>query len=155
MNSLVRRFSIALLGFTLGVVATFAWGYIYPPVVPKCEPEEKATEPEIVSADLSATSSDTPRLVSAFEDHVNRKLISKPAPVYPPEAKAAGISGDVSVEVIIDESGKVAYAWLESGEPSLSSAAIDAAYKLRCKSTLVAGKPVSVKSVVTYKFILP
>jgi outer membrane biosynthesis protein TonB len=153
MSGLARGFIIALLGFALGVVATFAWGYIYSPAVPKCRQEEKATEPEIASADLNATPSDSPRLVSAFEDHVNRKLISKPAPVYPPEA--AGISGDVSVGVIIDETGRVAYAWLESGGPPLSSAAVDAAYKLRCKPTLLAGKPVSVKSVVTYKFVLP
>ncbi len=154
MNGFVRRFIIASLGFALGVAATFAWGYFYPPVAPKCAQEEKSAEPEITFADLNTTPSDSPRLVSAFEDHVNRKLINKPAPVYPPEAKAAGISGDVSVGVIIDETGKVAYAWLESGEPALSAAAIDAAYNLRCKPTLVAGKPVSVKSVVTYRFVL-
>jgi TonB family protein len=154
MSGLARRFIIALLGFALGVVATFTWGYVRSPAVPKCEREEKATEHEVASAGLNATPSDIPRLVSAFEDHVNRKLISKPAPAYPPEAKAEGISGDVSVGVIIDERGKVAYAWLESGESPLSSAAVDAAYNLRCQPTLLAGKPVSVKSVITYKFVL-
>ena len=155
MSGLARKFIIALLGFALGVVATFAWSYVYSPAVPKCGQEEKVVEPEIASADLEAAPSDAHRLVSAFEDHVNRKLISKPAPTYPPEAKVAGISGEVSVGVIIDETGKVAYAWLESGEPPLASAAIDAAYNLRCKPTLLAGKPISVKSVVTYKFVLP
>ena len=155
MRGLARRVIIALLGFALGVVATFVWGYFHPLGAPKCAQEEKAAEPEIASGDLSAAPSNVPRLVSAFEDHINRKLISKPTPVYPPEAKAAGISGDVSVGVIIDETGKVAYAWLESGEPALSAAAVDAAYNLRCKPTLLAGKPVSVKSVVTYKFVLP
>ena len=146
---------MALLGFALGVMATFAWGYVFSPAAPKCEQEEKATEPEITSTDLNASPPDVPRLVSAFEDRMNRKLITKPVPVYPPEAKAAGISGDVSVGVIIDETGKVAYAWLESGEPALCCAAVDAAYDLRCKPTFLAGKAVSVKSVVTYKFILP
>jgi TonB family protein len=155
MSRLARRFIIALLGFAVGVVATFAWGYFNPPVAPKCGQEEQAVEPETAPADLEAAPSDIPRLVSAFEDHVNRKLISKPSPAYPPEAKAAGISGEVSVGVIIDKMGKVVYAWLESGEPSLASAAVDAAYNLRCKPTLLAGKPVSVKSVVTYKFVLP
>jgi TonB family protein len=155
MGGLVRRIIIALLAFTFGVVAALAWNYVFSPVVPKCAQEEKAAEPEITSDGLSVLPSDAPRLVSAFEDHVNRKLISKPAPVYPQEAKAARISGDVSVGVIIDETGKVAYAWLESGEMPLSSAAVDAAYNLRCKPTLVSGKPVSVKSVVTYRFVLP
>ena len=155
MSGLTRRFIIASLGFALGVVATFAWSYLYSPVVPKCGREEVAPEPETASADLGTASSASPRLVSAFEDHVNRKLISKPVPTYSPEAKAAGISGEVSVGVIIDETGKVAYAWLESGGPPLASAAVDAAYNLRCRPTLLAGKPVSVKSVVTYKFVLP
>jgi protein TonB len=155
MRRLASKFVIAALSFALGLAASFAWNYTHPPVAPNCGQTEGANTPAGDDNALSAAHSDTPRLVSAFEDHINGKLISKPAPVYPPEAKAAGMSGDVTVGVIIDETGKVAYAWNESGEMPLSAAAIDAAYRLRCKPTVIGGKPVSVKSVVTYRFALP
>ncbi len=100
-------------------------------------------------------SAEVPCLVSAVEDTLDRKLVSKPPPVYPEQAKAARISGDVSVGVIIDVSGKVIFAWLEKGHAALSPAALDAAYQLRVKPTLLSGSPVNVKSVVTYRFRLP
>src|SRR5215204_6187130 len=36
---------------------------------------------------------------------LNVKAISKPAPLYPAEAKVAGVSGTVAVQVELDESG--------------------------------------------------
>ena len=155
MHRLAGKLIIVTLGFALGLAASFAWKHAHPPVAPPCPQGEHATAPTGGDDASNVVPAGDLRLVSAFEEHVNRKLISKPAPVYPPEAKAAGISGDVTVGVIIDEAGNVAYAWTESGLPPLSSAAVDAAYRLRCQPTLTGGKPVSVKSIVTYKFILP
>ena len=155
MNRLAGKLLIGALGFALGLAASLAWNHTRHTVAPRCGQGERATAPGGSDDDSGAAAPDNPRLVSAFEEHVNRKLISKPAPVYPPEAKAAGISGDVTVGVIIGEAGNVAYAWTESGSAPLSAAAVDAAYKLRCNATLIGGTPVSVKSVVTYKFALP
>lgn len=155
MKRLTSKLIIAASGLALGLATAFGWNYAHLPLAPNCGRAEGANSPAVDDTALDAAPSGTLRLVSAFEDHVNRKLISKPAPAYPPEAKAAGMSGDVTVGVIIDETGKVAYAWTESGEMPLSAAAVDAAYKLRCKPTVVGGKAVSVKSVVTYRFVLP
>src|SRR5260370_36928333 len=99
--------------------------------------------------------SSVPCLVSATEDTFNQKVLDKPQPVYPANAKAARISGDVSVGVIVDRTGMVIFAWVEKGnDAALSTAALEAAYKLRVKPTVLSGQPVNVKSVATYSFRL-
>ena len=99
--------------------------------------------------------SNVPCLVSAAEDTFRQKMLDKPEPAYPATAKTARVSGDVSVGVIVDPTGKVMFAWVEkSDDAALSSAALDAAYRLRVQPTVLSGQPVTVKSVVTYNFRL-
>ena len=96
-----------------------------------------------------------PCLVSATEDTFNQRILDKPQPVYPADARTARIAGDVSLGVIVNQTGNVIFAWVEkSDNAALSSAALDAAYKLRVKPTVLSGQPVNVKSVVTYNFRL-
>jgi TonB family protein len=49
-------------------------------------------------------------------------------PYYPKEAKRLRIEGQVNVETIVDESGKVIYAKVIKGQPLLNQAALQAAY---------------------------
>lgn len=83
---------------------------------------------------------------------LNGKAISKPAPVYPPIAKAAKASGTVVVQVTIDESGKVISAKAISGHPLLQAAAVQAAYQAQFTPTKLSGQPVKVTGVLTYVF---
>jgi TonB family protein len=82
------------------------------------------------------------------------KALSKPAPPYPPAAKAARASGRVKVVVVVDESGKVSVATAVSGHPLLRHAAAEAAKQARFTPTLVGGEPVKVAGVLTYNFVL-
>lgn len=86
---------------------------------------------------------------------LNGKAISKPAPAYPPIARAARASGAVTVQVTIDESGKVISASAVSGHPLLRQAAVQAAYGARFSPTLLSGQPVKVTGVITYNFVSP
>jgi TonB family protein len=83
---------------------------------------------------------------------LNGKAINKPDPAYPPVAKAARASGTVTVEVTVDETGKVISAKAVSGHPLLQAAAVQAAYQARFKPTLLSGKAVKVTGVLTYEF---
>ena len=85
---------------------------------------------------------------------LNAKAVSKPEPSYPPRAKAAGVSGMVTVQVIIDESGKVISARSVAGPRSLRQSAAQAAKQARFKPTLLSGTPVKVTGVITYNFVL-
>ncbi|HEX8128600.1 MAG TPA: energy transducer TonB [Pyrinomonadaceae bacterium] len=85
---------------------------------------------------------------------LNGKAISKPQPAYPPIAKAARASGTVTVQVTVDESGKVVSARAAGGHPLLQQAAVQAAYQARFSPTLLSGQPVKVNGVITYNFVL-
>lgn len=82
------------------------------------------------------------------------KAISKPAPPYPVLAKAAGVQGSVTVQVLIDEQGRVLNAKATGGHPLLQLAAVQAAYKAVFTPTVLTGQPVKVTGVITYNFVL-
>ena len=83
---------------------------------------------------------------------LNGKAINLPKPPYPAIAKAAKASGMVTVQVTIDESGKVVSAKAVSGHPLLQQAAIQAAYQAQFSPTQLSGQPVKVTGVLTYNF---
>ena len=85
---------------------------------------------------------------------LNGKAISKPAPAYPPIAKAARASGAVTVQITVDESGRVISAHAISGHPLLQQAAVDAVRNWRFTPTLLSGQPVKITGVVTVNFNL-
>jgi TonB family protein len=85
---------------------------------------------------------------------LNGKAISKPSPAYPAIALAARASGVVTVQIVVDEEGKVISASAVSGHPLLQSAAVAAARQARFSPTLLSGQPVKVSGVITYNFVL-
>ena len=85
---------------------------------------------------------------------LNGKAISKPQPAYPPIAKAARAAGTVTVQILVDESGRVVSASAVSGHPLLQQAAVSAARQARFSPTLLSGQPVKVSGVITYNFVL-
>lgn len=82
------------------------------------------------------------------------KVVNKPQPAYPPIAKAARAQGTVTVQVLVDEEGKVIAAQAVSGHPLLQAAAVKAARDARFSPILLGTKPVKVSGVITYNFVL-
>jgi TonB family protein len=85
---------------------------------------------------------------------LDRKATSKPQPPDPALAKAARASGLVTVQVTVDETGGVVAAEAVSGHPLLRAAATTAARQAKFSPTLLGGKAVKVKGVLTYNFVL-
>jgi protein TonB len=85
---------------------------------------------------------------------LNGKAISKPQPPYPPLARAARASGTVTVQILVDEQGRVVSANAVGGHPLLQQAAVSAARQARFSPTLLSGQPVKVQGVITYNFVL-
>jgi Ca-activated chloride channel family protein len=83
---------------------------------------------------------------------MNGKAVSLPKPAYPSAASSVGASGSVSVQVTIDESGKVVSAVPVSGHPLLRAAATQAASGATFTPTMMSGQPVKVTGVITYNF---
>ena len=83
---------------------------------------------------------------------LNGKAISMPQPTYPAEARAARVSGSVSVQITIDEYGGVVAARAVSGHPLLQAAAVNAALQARFSPTFLMGEAVKVTGILIYNF---
>ncbi len=81
-------------------------------------------------------------------------LISHPSPVYPPEAKTAGIQGAVVLHAVISQEGNVETLTVVSGPTALQVSAMDAVRQWKYKPYLLNGKPVEVATTVTVNFSL-
>jgi TonB family protein len=97
----------------------------------------------------------SPTLVnSVWAGVVDRKAVAKPAPHYPPVAKAARAEGAVAVWVLADESGRVVWSKSISGHPLLQRSAMEAACSARFSPILVDSSPIRASGILTYKFML-
>jgi protein TonB len=85
---------------------------------------------------------------------LNGTAISLPAPTYPDTARRLRMSGLVTVEVVVDETGKVISAQATSGPPALREVAAQAALRAKFSPTKLSGQPVKVSGLITYKFSL-
>ncbi len=86
---------------------------------------------------------------------LNGKALRLPVPTYPPAARNTGAQGKVTVEVLIDEQGKVVEARAVSGHAFLQQAAVQAARQARFTPALLSGRPVKVKGTINYVFTMP
>lgn len=85
---------------------------------------------------------------------LNGTAVLLPPPIYPEAAKRMRTQGLVSVDVILDETGKVVSANASSGPQILREAAVQAALRARFSPTKLSGQPVKVSGVINYKFAL-
>lgn len=85
---------------------------------------------------------------------LNGTAITLPPPAYPEAARRMRMSGLVTVEVIVDETGKVISAVATSGPSLLKDVAVQAALRARFSSTKLSGQPVKVSGVINYRFAL-
>lgn len=73
-------------------------------------------------------------------------------PEYPPQARHDRVSGQVIVEVKVDECGRVIDARAVKGHVQLVEGAIKAARQWQFKPTKLAGRPVKVIGTITFNF---
>jgi TonB family protein len=81
------------------------------------------------------------------------RLVYKTEPIYPENAKAAGISGETIFEVTADGEGNVIDIWSVKGNPLLANAAADAIQQWRYSPILLNGSPTSVSFPVVIAFL--
>lgn len=163
---MLPKIGIAILTFLVGIIAATAWfGFRLP--IPSLNPvnanaseieksdnlsEEKRKHENEEAQCLNAEIPNLKRIVHFGV--LNIKAIEIPKPEYPAEAKAAKISGEVKVGAVIDETGKVVWARVESGHPLLQAAVKRVVCQARFKPVTISGKPITVNGIITYKFVL-
>jgi TonB family protein len=94
-----------------------------------------------------------PHVIRVALGVLEKKALSKPPAIYPEEARSKGISGEVMVEILIDQSGNVESARALSGPPQLQEAALKAARQARFPVTKLGGEPAKVVGALIYSFL--
>jgi len=109
------------------------------------------TEEEVVAAARAVR--ENPNLQMYVDsDALERQAIKKVQPAYPPEAKAAGVSGEVSLAVLISEEGTVIRAQAVLGPALLYESAVAAARLWVFRPIECSGRPVKAIGNLSFKF---
>lgn len=93
-----------------------------------------------------------PKVIRVSTGVLTGKAIKKVPPVYPAEAKARGLSGEVLVEVTVDEQGDVLAAEAVTGDPILAEAAVAAVRQWKFAVTKLSGQPLKVIGRIRFNF---
>lgn len=85
--------------------------------------------------------------------NMNGRAVSLTKPVYPASARQMRASGQVPVQITVDEAGRVISAKATSGHPLLRQAAENAARSSRFNPATVSGQNVKSVGTVVYNFV--
>jgi protein TonB len=95
-----------------------------------------------------------PKIVTVSSGVAVGMLVQKTAPVYPPIAKTAGVSGTVVLEAVISKSGTIEDLHVVSGPVMLRKAAEDAVRTWRYRPYKLNNEPTEVQTTVNVIFSL-
>src|SRR5690348_15149670 len=109
------------------------------------------SDSESTSSATSSPSLTRIRLAPAVE---KAQLVHQTMPVYPVEAKLAGVQGTVILHAIIGKDGNIETVELVSGPPLLAQSAMDAVRQWRYKPLLINGRPVEVDTQISVAYTL-
>ena len=84
---------------------------------------------------------------------VNARAINLVQPEFPKSAISVNVYGEVLVQVLIDETGRVVSAKPISGNLLLFSSSVNAAMKSGFEPVFISSKAVCVSGIITYNFI--
>jgi len=128
-----------------------------PDPTPPASPKPTATPtPPPPPSPSKPTPSDTPdngRPVNA--GILNGRAVNLPKPAYPPIAKQMGASGQVAVQILIDESGNVTSAKATSGNALLRAPAEAAARQSKINPITINDRGVQAVGILLYNFVNP
>jgi len=113
------------------------------------------TDAEVVEAAKAAIADKekaVPRKLRVSGGVLQDRAIKKVQPIYSPEAKAARVSGEVKIRLLISEEGNVIEAEVVEGPDILREPALAAARLWVFKPIELAGRPVKVEGILTFKF---
>jgi TonB family protein len=126
--------------------ATYVWVSAIDGQIIKTEKEEQRKEESVTESGQRAPING---------GVLNGSATSLPQPAFPAIARAAHASGEVTVQITVDETGNVVAARAVSGHQLLLAAAVTAARQARFAPTRLNGEPVKVTGVLVYNFVAP
>jgi TonB family protein len=107
-----------------------------------------------LQTDVPAQSAKSGGPVEVKPGEMVNNLITKVAPVYPPEAKAAKVQGTVVLDATIGKDGHMENLRVESGPAMLQQSSMDAVRNWVYKPYLLNGEPVVVQTKINVIYTL-
>ncbi len=95
-----------------------------------------------------------PSLIHVSPKVMEKQLITKVAPLYPVEAKKAGVQGKVVLSAVIGKDGSVRMLKVDSGPKELQRSSLDAVRRWKYKPYLLNGEPIDVATTVNIIYTL-
>jgi TonB family protein len=114
--------------------------------------------PDVIGVDSNASASVLQGVLATLQPHGGRakepELLSSSPPIYPALAKQAHIEGQVTIDAVIDTTGKLTNMTVVSGAPLLQQAALDSLRTWKYQPGYLNEKPVPTKTSITVNFHL-
>ena len=108
---------------------------------------------EVITPLPGPASKPAPQIIKASEI-LNGRAVSLPKPNYPQMGRLMHLQTKISVQVLIDETGKVISARAIDGHPLFRQVSETAAFQARFSPTKLGEQAVKVSGVITYNFVL-
>jgi TonB family protein len=139
--------------------------WVYEPMVINGEPKEAVftttvrfelkDEDKKAAAEKAGTKGEEEKGAVRATGEINPpRLIKRVDPVYPEEARKAGIQGIVILEAMTDAKGNIVRVKVLNSIPELDQAAVDALKQWKYEPMIIDGKPTGVVFTVTVRFAL-
>lgn len=106
------------------------------------------------AAEMSASNAVPPLKINVSGGVLQEQALKKVQPLYPVEARQAGVSGTVKVQILISKEGRVIEATALDGPEQLLQAALDAARQWTFKPVTLSGQAVRMSGVLSFNFTL-
>jgi TonB family protein len=118
---------------------------------------KNSSKPKMQESPVASESpkmSETPAAPKSVDlGQLNSLALKLAMPVYPEIAQKLNAQGKVTVQITLDEEGKVISAKATSGSSLLRSTSEDAARKSKFKPTVIGNQPVKATGFITYNFV--
>jgi TonB family protein len=155
MDTNLKKSSISVIVLAAFLVLSAAAGSRLTFATSKNEPVRKKAETEFSLIQEKEQPKQTQENVKSDKRDIKPpKLIKKVEPVYPAEAREAGIEGLVTLEAATDKYGRVESVKVLKSVPGLDQAAIDAVRQWVYEPMVIDGQPHGVVFTVTCRFSL-
>lgn len=119
----------------------------------KLKAEQAKTQTPVKQEPAPITQTPTPIPESVELGQLNGLALDLVKPVYPEIARKSNVQGTVTVQIKLDEKGKVISAKAVNGHQFLRQSAETAADRTKFAPTLVRGTPVKATGFITYNFV--
>jgi TonB family protein len=119
-----------------------------PMAAPGAQPD--ASKPSVTPEGGGRKIDDSPVAVGSLAGKAKQRI----SPTYPPVARAARVSGVVTVYLVVSEKGEVETVQRADGPPQLQQAAAEAARRWKFSPTVIDGQPVRVTGYLSFNFTL-